>query len=181
MSSKLAEEFSGTNYFHIICVEIRLISLKLVFVSGKLQLFNTYWTEDPRLSFQIFSYTGYVKNCIVRKKRSDSLASGKKSKTIMGRGSFWQWKKFWDNLRNSLVEVVRFQNRGMILHFTFNLKWVFFLHDNVFLICFSIVDVMDYIRLHRKIHSQEGSKALLSDPLVYDKKNFEVSYIENIA
>lgn len=79
------------------------------------------------------------------------------------------------------MEEVKFQNRAMILHFTFNLKRVFFLHDNVFLICFSIVDVMDYIRLHRKIHSQEGSKALLSDPLVYDKKNFEVSYIENIA
>lgn len=40
---------------------------------------------------------------------------------------------------------------------------------------------MDYIRLHRKIHSQEGSKGSLSKPLVYDKKNFEVSYKENIA
>ncbi|XP_052717464.1 28S ribosomal protein S22, mitochondrial-like [Crassostrea angulata] len=36
-----------------------------------------------------------------------------------------------------------------------------------------IVDVMDYIRLHRKIHSQEGSKGSLSRPLGYDKKNFE--------
>lgn len=40
---------------------------------------------------------------------------------------------------------------------------------------------MDYIRLHRKIHSQEGSKGSLSKPLGYDKKNFEVSYKENIA
>lgn len=39
---------------------------------------------------------------------------------------------------------------------------------------------MDYIRLHRKIHSQEGSKGSLSKPLGYDKKNFEVSYKGNI-
>lgn len=56
-----------------------------------------------------------------------------------------------------------------------------FFHEYVFLICFSIVDVMDYIRLHRKIHSQEGSKGSLSKPSGYDKKNFEVSYKENIA
>lgn len=56
-----------------------------------------------------------------------------------------------------------------------------FFHEYVFLICFSIVDVMDYIRLHRKIHSQEGSKGSLSKPLGYDKKNFEVSYKKNIA
>lgn len=56
-----------------------------------------------------------------------------------------------------------------------------FFHEYVFLICFSIVDVMDYIRLHRKIHSQEGSKGSLSRPLGYDKKNFEVSYKKNIA
>lgn len=56
-----------------------------------------------------------------------------------------------------------------------------FFHEYVFLICFSIVDVMDYIRLHRKIHSQEGSKGSLSKPLGYDKKNFEVSYKGNIA
>lgn len=56
-----------------------------------------------------------------------------------------------------------------------------FFHDYVFSICFSIVDVMDYIRLHKKIHSQEGSKGSLSKPLGYDKKNFEVGYKENIA
>lgn len=56
-----------------------------------------------------------------------------------------------------------------------------FFHKYVFLICFSIVDVMDYIRLHRKIHNQEGSKGSLSKPLGYDKKNFEVSYKKNIA
>lgn len=72
------------------------------------------------------------------------------------------------------------QNGDFTLYIQFE-EGFFHEYMYVFLICFSIVDVMDYIRLHRKIHSQEGSKGSLSKPLGYDKKNFEVSYKENIA
>lgn len=123
---------------------------------------------------------GYIQKCIVWNQWSDSLPPGKKSKTNMGGGSgVWRWQNFGD--------IVIFWWRKWDLRmerwfYSLHSIWrVIFFHDYVFLICFSIVDVMDYIRLHRKIHHQEGSKESLSNPPVYDKKNFEVGYIENIG